>query len=148
MKNESTVDQRLSGMETIWTVLGRAHGESAEAAAAKRQLLERYTKPVRRYLLGAVRDVEVADDLSQEFAVRFMRGDLHRADQTRGRFRDFVKGVLFHLIADHHRRQKRTVAGLPDESLADGHAADPAAGDEQFLAGWREDILDRSWTAL
>src|SRR5262249_28969956 len=28
------------------------------------------------------------------------------------------------------------------------HAPDPAAGDEQFVADWRDNILDRSWMAL
>ncbi|HEY2787391.1 MAG TPA: sigma factor [Fimbriiglobus sp.] len=148
MKTISHVDQRLSRIDTSWTVLVQAHGESEDAVSAKQQLLERYTTAVRRYLLGAVRDVEVADELSQEFAVRFMRGDLHRADPANGRFRDFVKGVLFHLIADHHRRQKRVVAGLPDGSLADVNAADPAACDRQFVESWREEMLDRSWLAL
>lgn len=142
-------DQRLSRFDTCWTVLGRGRGDSEEAILAKRQLLERYIAAVRRYLLGAMRDAEAADELTQEFAVRFMKGDLHRADPTRGRFRDFVKGVLFHLIADHYRRLKRTPTALPDGSLADdGHAADPAADDRQFTADWREELLCRAWVAL
>src|SRR5262245_66561631 len=108
MKKDSST-QRLSSIETFWTVLGTAHGDCAEAAAAAQQLLQRYTKAVRRYLLGALRDADAADELTQEFALRFMRGDLHRADPEKGRFRDFVKGVLFHLIADHHRKRKRNM---------------------------------------
>lgn len=133
----SDAGNRLSGLDTYWTVLGRGRGESAEAVAAKQQLLERYTAAVHRYLLGALRDAEAADELTQEFAVRFMKGDLHRADPTRGRFRDFVKGVLFHLIADHYRRLKRMPPGLPDGSLPDANAVDPAADDQQFTADWR-----------
>ncbi len=148
MKNETLGDNRLSKIDTFWSMLGQANGESAEAVAAKQQLLQRYTKAVRRYLLGALRDVEVADDLTQEFAVRFMRGDLHRADPARGRFRDFVKGVLSHLIADHHRRQKRNMAGLPDGSIADGNAADPTGNDQQFVETWREELLYRAWGDL
>ncbi len=145
---ESTGNLQLSGLQTHWSVLCQGRGESAEAAAAKRALLERYLNAVRRYLLGALRNVEAADELVQEFAVRFMKGDLHRADPTRGRFRDFVKGVLFHLIADHYRRLKRTPFGLPDEVLADSRAADPAETDKQFLESWRGELLDRAWDAL
>lgn len=141
-------EQRLSRLQTYWTVLGRCRGETAGAVAAKQQLLERYTPAVRRYLLGALRDAEAADELTQEFAVRFMRGDLHRADPARGRFRDFVKGVLFHLVADHHRGRKRSPAGLPDESLADDRSADPADGDDTFEESWRGELLDRAWAAL
>lgn len=148
MPANPNADQRLSRFDTCWTVLGRGKGESAEAVVAKQQLLERYVAAVRRYLLGALRDAEAADELTQEFAVRFMKGDLHRADTARGRFRDFVKGVLSHLIADHYRRLKRTPTVLPDGSLADGHAADPAADDRQFTADWREELLCRAWVAL
>ena len=140
--------QRLSRLDTCWTVIGRGQGDSAEAVAAKQQLLERYTAAVHRYLLGRLRDAEAADELTQEFAVHFMKGDLHRADPARGRFRDFVKGVLFHLIADHYRRLKRTPAGLPDGSLADGNAVDPASDDRQFTADWREELLGRAWAVL
>ena len=148
MKKESSGDQRLSGIETFWTILGQAHGESPEAAAAAHQLLQRYTKAVHRYLLGALRDADAADELSQEFALRFMRGDLHRADPENGRFRDFVKGTLFHLIADHHRRQKRNMAGLPESSVEDENAVNPAENDRQFMESWRDELLDRAWKAL
>ena len=148
-RTDSNGDQRLSGLRTHWSILLQGQGESAEAVAAKQQLLERYMKAVRRYLIGALRDIEVADELSQEFAVRFMRGDLHRADPTRGRFRDFVKGVLFHLIADHYRGQKRTPAGLPDGSLPDFQAIDPSDNDKQFVESWRSEVLNLAhWTAL
>src|SRR5262245_44395342 len=145
---DSTGDQRLSALQTNWSVLFQGQGESAEAVDAKRQLLERYMKAVRRYLIGAVRDIEVAEELAQEFAVRFMRGDLHRADPNRGRFRDFVKGVLFHLIADHYRQQKRTPAGLPDGSIPDIQAVDPSEDDKLFVESWRREMLDLAWTAL
>src|SRR5438876_1372410 len=54
MKKESSGDQRLSGIQTFWTVLGTAHGDSPDASAAAQQLLQRYTKAVNRYLLGAL----------------------------------------------------------------------------------------------
>src|SRR5262249_31198486 len=148
MTTDSSGDSHLSRIETFWTILATARGDSPEAAAAGRQLLQRYTKAVRRYLLGALRDADAADELTQEFAVRFMRGDLNRADPERGRFRDFVKGVLFHLIADHHRRQKKHLPGLPEQSVEDVAAAYPAASDQDFLDSWRAELLDRSWKGL
>jgi RNA polymerase sigma-70 factor (ECF subfamily) len=150
MKKESSGDARLSGIQTFWTVLSTTHGGASDptAAAAAQQLLLRYTKAVHRYLLGALRDADAADELAQEFALRFMRGDLHRADPAKGRFRDFVKGVLFHLIADHHRKQKRNMPALPDSSVEDTRAADPCESDREFLESWRAELLDRAWKAL
>ena len=60
-----------------------------------------------------LRDREAADELSQEFSLRFVRGDLKGADRERGRFRDYLKGVLFHLIGDYWRRRKRAPQALP-----------------------------------
>src|SRR5262245_27508512 len=104
------MDQHLSKIVTLWGPLQEAHaGEPEAARVAQRQLLERYTPAIYRYLLASVRDPHAADELFQEFALRFCRGDFKRADQQRGRFRDFLKTSLVHLVIDHHRRSKRQV---------------------------------------
>src|SRR5690242_2756490 len=106
--DHETLDRNLNRITTLWSVVRRAHqGSEQEVAAAQQQLLQRYSKSIYRYLLGAVRNPDVADELAQEFALRLIRGDFRGVDPGRGRFRDFVKGVLFHLIADYHRRQQR-----------------------------------------
>jgi RNA polymerase sigma-70 factor (ECF subfamily) len=144
------MDTRLSRISTLWTLVSRAHRDADPAvSAAQGRLLERYGDAIRRYLLGALRDPDTADELYQEFAYRFLHGDLRGADARRGRFRDFVKGVLFHLIADYHKRKQRQ-----PRPLAPGHpepAAEPSAlnaEDEAFLASWRDELLARSWVAL
>jgi RNA polymerase sigma-70 factor (ECF subfamily) len=110
--------------------------------------LGRYCGAVYRYLLGALRDPHAADDLTQEFALRLVRGDFQRADPGRGRFRDFLKTAVYHLIVDHHRR--RSAEHLP---LTEG-APEPTVGpsevesDRQFLAGWREELLGHAWRRL
>ncbi len=68
----------------------------------------RYGGAVQRYLLASVRDPDAASDLAQEFALRFLRGDFHRADPGRGRFRDFVKRAIYHLMIDHFRERKKS----------------------------------------
>src|SRR5262249_46740564 len=101
-------NQRLSQIQTDWTVVRQAHqGASAEVVAAQRRLIDRYGDAIKRYLLAALRDPEAADELFQEFACRLLSGGLGGADPEQGRFRHFVKGVLYHLIADHHKRHRR-----------------------------------------
>jgi RNA polymerase sigma factor (sigma-70 family) len=147
--DQEHVDQRLSRISTLWTVVAHAKGGPAEAInAAQQELMRRYSGAVYRYLLGAVRDPDAADELAQEFALRFLRGDCRRADPERGRFRDFVKGVLSHLIVDYHRRKQ----ALPQPLHSD--AAEPAASslsselDRDFLESWRNELLARAWHAL
>jgi RNA polymerase sigma-70 factor (ECF subfamily) len=142
-------DLRLSQIPTLWTVVLRAHGGPGDDAGAARQaLLERYGGAVRRYLLGALRDLHAADDLFQEFALRLLQGDLRGADRSRGRFRDFVKGVLFHLIADYHRRRRGPQALVSDPPDPGQEAATLAEADRAFAEEWRAELLARAWAGL
>ena len=137
-------DERLSQIETQWTALLRAHGAGTESARdARDRLVLHYSGAVYRYLLGATRNPEVASDLCQEFAVRFLRGDFRRAAPERGRFRDYVKTALVNLVNDHHRARQ---AG-PKPLAIDAPAHDPPSEDD-FLAGWRQSLLDQTWNAL
>jgi RNA polymerase sigma-70 factor (ECF subfamily) len=130
--------------------VGQAHdGRGDAVTTAQKELLQRYGPAVHRYLLGALRDPEAADELAQEFALRFIRGDLRGADPQRGRFRDFVKGVLANLIADYYRRRRRDQQPLPLEGadVAD-RTEQPIDLDDEFLQCWRQELLARTWLAL
>ena len=141
---------RLNEISTLWSVVLQANQDADEAARlAQRRLLERYGGAVRRYLLGALRDPDAAEELFQEFALLLVDGDLRGADRQRGRFRDFVKGVLFHLIERHHRQARRRPQALPPDHP--GPAVEPEEvpdPDDAFRASWRAELLDRSWAAL
>lgn len=140
----------LSRISTEWDLVFQAHHGPPEAvSAAQTALMTRYAGAVHRYLLGAVRDPDLASDLDQEFALRFLRGDLHRADPSRGRFRDFVKRAVRNLMIDHYRRRKREstrlVDGIPE-------LADPDAGlpdfDAEFTQSWRRELMAQTWDSL
>src|SRR5262245_58725273 len=101
-------DNHLSRMKTQWTALFEAHRPGGDAATRARcALLLRYHAAAYRYLLGTLRDAAAAEELAQDFAVRFLRGDFKQADPQRGRFRDFLKTSLRRLAIDHWERQQR-----------------------------------------
>jgi len=141
-------DPRLSQMSTQWTLVFQAHsGSPEEVHAAQVVLLDRYSGAIHRYLLGAVRDPDVASELVQEFALRFLRGDFHRADPARGRFRDFIKRSVRNLMLNHLKSQKRgprSLAAAPEPSLE----AFESGFELEFAESWRKDLLDRAWKAL
>jgi RNA polymerase sigma-70 factor (ECF subfamily) len=145
------LEQRLSRIPTQWTLLRQAHAGPQDAAAAARQdLMQRYCGAVYRYLLAAVRDPHAAEDLTQDFALRFVQGRFRLADPGRGRFRDYVKTALFHLVDSHRRRQGRQPRGAAPEGL---EVADPAGAplpdsDAAFEASWRKELLARAWAGL
>ena len=139
---------RLSKIETVWGIVSQAHaGPAGGASAAQQELLEQYSGAIYRYLLGAVRNPDIADDLIQEFSLRFLRGDFRAADPQRGRFRDFIKTALFHLIVDHQRRQQAHPQPLTEQSAEPptdrAHDAELA-----FRNSWRDELMHRTWSAL
>jgi RNA polymerase sigma-70 factor (ECF subfamily) len=142
--------ERLSQISTLWATLQQAHdGPTERAGAACRDLLDRYGGAVHRYLLGALRDPEAANDLAQEFALRFVRGDFRRADAERGRFRDYLKTALSHLITDYHRQRQRWHQPLSPEGHEPAAPAESSADAEAaFQASWREELLECTWKAL
>jgi RNA polymerase sigma-70 factor (ECF subfamily) len=134
---------------TLWSLVRQAHAGSSDGVTeAQQRLLERYCGAAYRYLLGALRDEAAAAELFQEFAMRFLRGDFRRADPGRGRFRDYVRTALIHLVSDYRTAERRRPVSLPgDVPAADPAACEPDA-DAQFLASWREELLSRTWAAL
>src|SRR5262249_36521417 len=91
--------EHLSQLSTRWSLLREAHGDDADRiGAAQVRILERYTGPIYRYILKCVGDREIANDLFQDFSLRLVRGDLRRAEPGKGRFRAYLKTVLYHLI--------------------------------------------------
>jgi RNA polymerase sigma factor (sigma-70 family) len=149
MQHEPT-QQRLSLIPTLWSLVGRANSDSAEAAkSARQQLLERYGDAVQRYLRNALHDPHAADEVFQEFALQLVHGKLRGADPQRGRFRYFVKGTLFHLIADYRRQRSSWPRPLPADAanLLAGPEED-VESDKLFMKSWCDELLARAWSAL
>src|SRR3954453_2541846 len=140
----------ISRIPTAWSMVRRAHGDHTAVQSAKQQLLDRYGGAVRRYALSALRDEDAADEVAQEFALRFVRGDFGNADPERGRFRALVKTVVYRLIVDHQRRMKKRIKEGPMHSnLAEPEeTADADADDALFRSSWRDELLARCWQKL
>jgi RNA polymerase sigma-70 factor (ECF subfamily) len=146
--DDNDLEQHLSRISTVWTAVRRAHGaDDADRSAAQQQLVQRYARAIFRYLLGTVRDPEVAHELFQEFALRLFRGDFRHADPGRGRFRSYVKSVLINLVIDYWRQQQKRPRRLPDVADPAGEPSPPEA-EQAFLQGWRDELLQRAWEAL
>jgi RNA polymerase sigma-70 factor (ECF subfamily) len=133
----------------MWTALVRAHGTAGDADHKELAgLIERYQGAAFRYLTAATGDPDVAAELFQEFALRFLRGDFRRAAPERGRFRDYLRTSLSNLARRRPGiRPRRPTADLdPDQLSAEPN--EPAAADEEFLVHWRESLLDCAWKGL
>ncbi len=81
--------------------------------------------------------------------MRVMQGAFRRVDPQRGRFRDYLKTTLIHLVTDYQNRLRHRPVPL-DKTFNEPAvpAADPAAAEEQFLQSWKEELLARAWESL
>jgi RNA polymerase sigma-70 factor (ECF subfamily) len=148
MQAENPV-QRLSRIVTPWSLVCRAHhGAADEVRLARRQLLDRYGGAVRRYLRKVLHDPDAADEVFQDFALHLLHGDLRGADPQRGRFRNFVKGTLFHLIANYRKQRRKWPGPLPAGDAAPFADPDEVESARHFMESWCDEVLARAWEAL
>jgi RNA polymerase sigma-70 factor (ECF subfamily) len=145
-------DLHLSRIQTVWSMVRQAHGDHTAVQGAQQSLLDRYGGAVRRYALAALRNEDAADEVFQEFALKFVRGDFGQVDPERGRFRAFVKTVVYRLIVDYQRRQKKRQQESPmhsnlAEPIADTGVESPG-DDTAFQLSWRDELLARCWQKL
>lgn len=131
----------LTQLETSWTTIRTAHIPGPEGQAAMGELIGRYHDAVHRYLRLKLRDVNLADEVFQEFWTKLLTRKLAGADHNKGRFRDYLRTVLHRLIIDHFRGRKL-------QALPPGDLLDPSQPDADYDRVWREAILKRAFTRL
>jgi DNA-directed RNA polymerase specialized sigma24 family protein len=144
----------LAQLSTHWSNIFRAREAEGDAAlAARNALLLRYVEVVMRYLRAVLRDPEAVDQVCSNFATRVLESDrlFQNADPQRGRFRDYLKAVLQHMIADYYRERSREHKQF--QHLTGEHElADPTSStekhDEDFVRCWREELIKWVWHQL
>lgn len=144
----TSLEQRLSRITTNWDDLIDAHRPDtfdSEAANKRGAILKRYAACVYRYIFGATRCHHAAEDLSQEFALRFIRGDYRNANPQCGRFRDYLKQSLRNLVTDHFRRQ---AAKSSTGNIETAESSWVLSLEDAFSEQWREQLLGSSWESL
>jgi RNA polymerase sigma-70 factor (ECF subfamily) len=96
---------------------------------------------VERYLKLKLRDPNLVDDVRQEFFQKLLNHKLAGADESKGRFRDYLRTVLHRLIIDHFRSRKL-------QPLPPGDLVDLSAPDQDYDRIWREAVIRRVWSRL
>jgi len=111
---------RAQFRSTHWSVvLTAARRESPQAGEALERLCRSYWYPLYAYIRRKGYDVHQAQDLTQEFFMRFLQQEfLSRADRAKGKFRSFLLGTLEHFLAKEWRRACRQKRGSGREILS------------------------------
>src|SRR5690242_2353381 len=133
--------EHLTDLATSWTTIRTAHTPGPVGQAAMNELIGRYHDAIERYLRLKLRDTNLADEVFQEFWTKLLTHKLAGADNTKGRFRDYLRTVLHRLIIDHFRSRKL-------QSLPPGDLLDPSANDDDYDQVWREAVIKRVWSRL
>jgi DNA-directed RNA polymerase specialized sigma24 family protein len=129
---------------TDWAELSKA--ADAEPTPLDR-LIRLYWQPLRIFLITTFPSLKAeADTLLQDFAEdKFLKeGWLRKADQNRGRFRDFLKTSLRNFVLN---RLNRADAKNPPLSLDDLEHELPeptAAASDEFGLEWARTVLDET----
>jgi len=137
--------------KTQWSLVllaGQKKGD--EASAARNQLLVRYYEAVYRYLHAKISDSNQADELFSRFAERVL--EIHpflpRANPKKGRFRDYLKAVLYRMVIDYYRGKKGQPSPLGPDVEAAQPAPEPADDDAAFQKVWAEELMNHAWKSL
>jgi hypothetical protein len=121
--------------------------ELSKAAAADQTPLDRlvrlYWQPLKIHLLASFPALKnQADTLLQDFAEDklLQEGWLRKADQSRGRFRDFLKTSLQNFVLDRLNRAEVKKAPISLEEL-EQELPEPLAAEEEFDLVWARTVL-------
>lgn len=140
---------RLSRIQTVWQLVEQAHADGKEQAQARSEIVSRYSNPIQRYLFAALRDEDAAQEVFQNFWLRFSRGDFRGADPHKGRFRDYLKRALANLIADYRQKRHKQAREKTEEGVDQlAEDAQSLQLDAEFIASWRAELLRSAWERL
>jgi RNA polymerase sigma factor (sigma-70 family) len=137
--------------KTRWTLIRQAASTpTLESRAALEELCCHYREPVLAFVRRRVATPESAEDLTQEFFSRLIRGELlARANPDRGQFRSFLLNAVRDFLADardHDNAQKRgghiRHVSLSIESI--GEPMTNLSPDQEFDVRWARTVLQRS----
>ncbi len=135
-------------LTTHWSLVEHIQSDNDKDRVLIGLLLDRYWKPVYCFLRHKQYDNEEAKDLTQGFfhEVVLNRNLVHRADQTKGRFRTFLLHALDQYLLNEKRRQT-TQKRSPQGTLVSFDVINPPALPEAISRSSPEDSYNYAWTA-
>ena len=134
-------------------MLAAGHGDTSHARDALAHLCRSYWYPLYAYARRRGYPPHDAQDLTQEFFARLLRGNwIAQADRQRGRFRTFLLSAMQHFLANEWNKARakkrggtRPILSLDDESTERRYMLEPAeknTPETLFERGWALSLLN------
>lgn len=134
---------------TQWSVVVRAIGDhdSQAAETALSDLCQQYWYPLYCYVRTRVSDADDAADIVQGFFLQLLeKSSLRIADQSRGRFRNFLLGSINNFLLNQRRRSRAEKRGGGRKPLSfDFVQADQRFQLEPVDRLTPERVFERTW---
>lgn len=113
-------------------------------------VVQRFWRPIRRFLQTRLGSLEEAEDATQALFVKFIEKDLlATADRARGRFRSYLFTVVRRFMIDRLRSQNALAKGagedhVPLEGASAELTAEGLTPDEAFDRDWFFSLLNQA----
>lgn len=136
---------------TTWGEVLSSHGTARESAKHfMGQLIRRYWHPVYFFIRHRGRSREEAKDLTQGFFAYVVgRNILSYADQSRGRFRNFILAAVKQYLTQEHRKDTRRQkhvnshgSSLDLDGWQDADTRGSDRPDSTFIRNWAKEVLN------
>jgi len=161
---DTALDSRAGGrpnfLTTQWGMVSAASAEGdTEVRTALEEIYRLYCYPVYAFIRRRGYGRQDAQDLTQDFFVHLLeKGILGRADSQRGRFRNFLLGVLEHFLAHAAKRAGACKRGgdcqwvfLDDDAAEDRYqlaAPEGMTAEKLFEARWAAALVEATFARL
>lgn len=136
---------------TVWSRVHRAGAEGNEAQVAMEDLCVIYREPARKYLISLGCHAEDAEDLTQEFMLRWAtRETMERLAPETGKLRSYIRQSLRNLWSNARRdaATRRRGGGQVHFSLDDDDLPEIQAADQMLDTEWALSLLRMVMTRL
>jgi RNA polymerase sigma factor (sigma-70 family) len=139
---------------TAWSMLEEAKNrDPEEQTAAMNRFVVSYWRPIYCFLRARGRHHEAAEDLTQEFLLKFLGRDwLAKADASRGRFRSYLLTILKRFLSDqgparsprqqHFDRSLVPISILVRSEERTFEPPDNTSPDEKFMKQWARALIE------
>lgn len=136
---------------TVWSRVHRAGREGNEAELAMEDLCEIYREPARKYLVSLGCPPQDAEDLTQEFMLRWAtRETMQRLAPETGKLRSYIRQALRNQLSNSRRDAaiQRRGGGQAHFSLDDDDLPEIPAADQVLDTEWALALLRGVMTRL
>ncbi len=121
---------------------------SERAREAQKRIYLRYEGAIRRYLRSALPDATSAEEVFSDFADRLVNCRFAGFVPEKGRFRDYLKTILFRMVLDFNEKRGKSPSSILDPNGVADPSLELRENDSRYLTIWRESLMQRAFSEV